>query len=284
MSRHVLSHELGHTYGILEEGPAWACAGACELRLYGTPYSVMGHGLSDYSVFEKVTFGWIDDVLSPGNGSFELGAIDRRVGVAQAARVVVAGAEYWLEYRPPVPLWPAGDPTATPGLVVYAGPNGVDDQTSRFPSRNLLLLDPAGTGSPSVEPGETFFVPGAFSIHVADAGIDRARLEFRWTDARRPASPRLLAPPARIRSRAVEVSWRPTRDGGSGIGSYELRLDGGPARVVPAARGIGTLLVPVATRLRLTRLALGRHRLAVVAVDRAGNRSAPAVRSFRVVR
>jgi hypothetical protein len=48
LNRHVLAHELGHTYGVIEEGPAWVCDRGCHSVPYLDPFSVMGHGWSDY--------------------------------------------------------------------------------------------------------------------------------------------------------------------------------------------------------------------------------------------
>ena len=185
----LLAHELGHLYGVPEEGPAWICTGgSCRPENYASPYSVMGHGLGDFNAFEKVAFGWIDDVLVPSAGTFALGPIDRSSALPQAARILAAGDEYWLEYRPPAPLRDPGQGHAAPGVIVHAGDNGVVDESSRFPQRNLLLVDPAGRGRPSVRP---------------PAGVDRSG------PAVRAADPRARGPrPARPRDRALALRAR----------------------------------------------------------------------------
>jgi hypothetical protein len=283
MDRQVFAHELGHTYGISEEGPAWVCdGGRCEQRNYESPYSVMGHGLGDYSAYEKVTFGWVEAVARPaGNGTHAIGAIDRPSYGAQALHVLVAGDEYWFEYRPPRPRWEYDEPTATPGLAVYGGPHGLDEVASRFPVRNLLLRDPIGNGRSSVGDGETFRVPGAFEVRVAAMGADRAEAAFRWLDRTRPAAPRIVAPAASTRGRNVVVRWRPPREGGSGIAAYEVRLDGRLRRTVPAVRALDRLLVAAEPETVFRGVRPGLHRVTIVAVDRAGNRSAAATRRFR---
>jgi hypothetical protein len=245
----------------------------------------MGHGLGDYSAYEKFTFGWLDNVARPrGAASFAIGAIDRPSSDPQALHVLVAGDEYWLEYRPPAPRWDYHEPSATPGLAVYGGPNGVDGLASHFPVRNLLIRDPAGTGRPSVQAGETFRTPGAFEVTLTDASSDRAQADFRWIDVVRPAAPRIQAPRALVRGGRVAARWRVPRDGGSGIGSYEVRLDGRLRATIPTMRALGRLLVSVEPELVLRRVGPGHHRLEVVAIDRAGNRSAAAATRFRVAR
>jgi hypothetical protein len=58
----LLAHELGHNYGVTEEGPAWVCAGgSCEVESYADPFSVMGHGSGHFGAYEKYVFGWIDE-------------------------------------------------------------------------------------------------------------------------------------------------------------------------------------------------------------------------------
>jgi hypothetical protein len=286
MDRQVFTHELGHTYGISEEGPAWVCdAGRCEQQNYESPYSVMGHGLGDYSAYEKFTFGWLDSVARPGgNARHAIGAIDRPSSDPQALHVLVAGDEYWFEYRPPQPRWDPDEPTATPGLAVYGGPHGLDELASRFPVRNLLIRDPVGRGRSSIAERETFRVAGAFEVTLTAMGADRAEAAFRWLDRTRPAAPRIVAPSRTTRRSNIIVRWRPPRDRGSGIGAYELRVDGRLRRTVQTVRAFERLLVAVEPEVSLGRLRPGLHRVSIVTVDRAGNRSASTTRRFIVRR
>jgi hypothetical protein len=270
LNRHVLAHELGHTYGVIEEGPAWVCDRGCHSVPYLDPFSVMGHGWSDYGAWEKFQFGWLDGVPRASRaGAFSLGAIDRLSSEPQALRVVVAGDEYWFEYRPAPPLWAYGSREAAPGVVVHAGSNGLGE-AGRFPGRNYLVFDPARRGRPSIQPGETFSVAGAFTVAVSSAGPETAGLSFRWSDRTRPARPRLLRP-LRRGSRLI-VRWRRGIERGSGLAAHEISVDGRLVARVQAVRETAGLLVVSDDRLTL-RLPRGRHRLAVLAVDRAGNRS-----------
>jgi hypothetical protein len=265
--RQVIVHELGHTYGVSEEGFAWVCAGrgGCGPEAYRNPFSVMGHGSSDFSAWEKHAFGWLDRVAGPA-AIVTIGAIDRPSAHPQALRVVAAGDQYWFEYRPPAPVWPYDAGDAAAGVAVYAGWNGLPE-AGRYPGRDLLLYDPIGRRRPALTAGETFAVRGAFALRVASTGAESAELAFRWTDRTRPAPPllRVLA-----RGRRVELTWKRGLERGSGISRHDVLIDGRP-------------LFPVASRDRVSlRLSPGRHRLEVVAVDRAGNRSRAAIKVVSV--
>lgn len=74
----------------------------------------------------------------------------------------------------------------------------------------------------------------------------------------------------------IGVGRRASRDTGTGVKEYLLAVDGGPPTTVPASPVQHTLGLP------LTGLAAGRHRITIVAVDYAGNRSSPATRSFNL--
>jgi hypothetical protein len=277
LDRELLAHELGHTYGVSEEGTAWACAPRCASRPYLNPFSVMGHGSSDYSAWEKHRYGWLDritDLERPG--SYRLGAIDRSTTDAGALRVLVAGDEYWLEYRPPTPVWAYEAPEADSGVAVYGGANGLGEP-ARFPGQNLLLFDPVRRGRPTVHAGETFSVPGSFSARVAAVGPDSADVVFRWTDRTRPGRPLRLRTVRK--GRWVFVRWLRGAERGSGLAAHELYLDGKRVGRLGAARRVADAVVPNDDRFSL-KAAGGRHRVAVVAVDRAGNRSRAATRAL----
>jgi hypothetical protein len=121
-------------------------------------------------------------------------------------------------------------------------------------------------------------VRGVFAIRVESAGTDSAELAFRWTDRTRPAKPKILS--ARIRRGRLFVRWRRGLERGSGVAAHEVFVDGRRAGRVPAVRTVANLLVVTDDRFAV-RVGRGRHRLQVVALDRAGNRSRPAGRIVR---
>ena len=133
-------------------------------------------------------------------------------------------------------------------------------------------------GRPSVLSGETFAVRGAFALRVESAGADSAELAFRWTDRTRPPRPKILS--ARVRRGRLFVRWRRGPERGSGLAAHEVLVDGRRAGRIPAFRTVANLLVTTDDRLAV-RVGRGRHRLHVIALDRAGNRSRPAGRILR---
>jgi hypothetical protein len=258
VSKDLFAHELGHTYGVTEEGPAWVCAGGCTAENYGSPYSVMGHGSGHYDAYEKWRFGWIERI-GPfvRDGAYGIARIDRASTLPHALYVVSGADEYWIEYRPEV-AWP----------VVHAGPQAASVSASRFPGRNLLL---AGARS------ATFPVRGAFQVTLSGADGEQATLRFRWTDRTPPSRPRLSVV---ARGRTVFLRF-PASDSGSGVDRYELRVDGRPRATVSTVALVAQELIPHEAR-RVFRLTRGAHRIRVVAVDRAGNAGSGAVRTVRI--
>lgn len=95
---------------------------------------------------------------------------------------------------------------------------------------------------------ERYVARGLFSVTRAG--------EFRWLDRKRPTMPRVRALDATV------LWWTRSTDRDSGVASYRVTLDGQP------------LATTTQTSITLPQLR-GAHRLAVVALDRAGNRSRP---------
>lgn len=87
---------------------------------------------------------------------------------------------------------------------------------------------------------------------------------FSWLDRKRPSVPR-----ARALDHAY-LSWTRSADGDSGVAEYRVTLDRTP------------LATTTDTGIALPPLPEGGHRITVVAIDRAGNRSLPGVVSLHV--
>ena len=152
----LIVHELGHTFGLPHAGAAAVCGTWCVTQEQGDLYSPMGIGFADFSAYEKEQLGWIPRqprVARPGKYlvyPVSPSAITRQALVIQAPE-----GEYWLEQRPGLP---------TPGLIVRL----VNPETASraFIAPTTLLLAPVRTGHPVVAPGQTFRVPGEFSVKV----------------------------------------------------------------------------------------------------------------------
>ena len=195
MDRHVVAHELGHTYGIIEEGPGWACVGSrCEAHNYANPYSVMGHGLSDFNAFEKLTFGWIDRVAQAGrNGEVTIGAIDRPAPTRTSS--TCSPPPTVLVRVPPAPA--RLEPRRADGDAWDSRRRGDERSllaTLTLPQRDLLLSTRRHRTAVRVRRRD-ILGPGRVRRHRP---VDRAHARDRaprWTDRTRPSPPR-SGPPA----------------------------------------------------------------------------------------
>jgi hypothetical protein len=201
---------------------------------YGDPLSPMGTGTLDFSALEKLKLGWISSVRrADRSGTYGVADIDEPSSSPQALVVPTASGEYWIEHR--------GD-------------------SDRFIARIVRPNDPA---HPVYL--KSVYVGQAHGRYVAPKMFRVTRgFGFRWLDRTRPTAPR-----AHGLDNAY-VSWRPSRDGGSGVAQYRITLDG---RLIATTSELG---------VALPQLADGGHRVTVVAVDRAGNRSRPGVVSLNV--
>jgi hypothetical protein len=231
-------HELGHTYG-LAHARRETCRG-CSKDEYGDPFSPMGHGLLDFSAYEKLQMGWLHEVAQIARpGMYGIGRPDVQ-GATPYALVVETGLhEYWIEQRL--------DATP-PGLVIRT----IEPDLSEFMAApELMLYIPELT----VGRGEAFRVGGVFSVRYETVG----RVRFTWLDHTGPSAPSVYVG-------AGQVTWS-SRDRGSGVASCTVALDG---RAVGRGPAKGSLPVPSVKR--------GKHRVSVTCVDRAGNRSRATVR------
>jgi hypothetical protein len=263
MSAWAIVHELGHTYGLAHaHGKICQSGGNCRQEEYGDPFSPMGHGLVDFSAYEKLFFGWIRDVARMTRpGSYEIGRPDDP-NAAPHAFVVAAGAgEYWFEQRLDV---------ETPGLAVRIVELDVPDDDLEPPT--LFIDDPSGRNRPTLESGETFRVQGAFSAHYAATAAGRAALTFQWLDRTGPQPPRVVAPARARAGRQLRISWT-SSDPGSGVASCTLSVD---RRVITTGDASG--------RASVGPLRRGVHTVSVVCSDRAGNRGRATVKRLRVAR
>jgi hypothetical protein len=217
----------------------------------------MGTGLVDFSAYEKLALGWIRDVSTATTpGSYPIGRPDVLSATPHALVVRSGAGEYWFEQRLDV---------EPPGLAVRTIEPDVPDDDLTPPT--LFLNQPTGAKRPTVAAGETFRVPGTFSIRY-----DGSSVLFAWTDRRRPRAPRLSVPRRAAVGKAVRISWT-SDDSGSGIASCTLSID---RRTVTRGEAKGIFSVAPLKR--------GQHRVSVACVDRAGNRSPATVKRIRVGR
>ena len=73
------------------------------------------------------------------------------------------------------------------------------------------------------------------------------------------------------------MTWRDSVEAGSGVARYEVSLDDHPAVSIQQQTEYGLL-----NTLKLGHVTRGAHKVTIVGIDRAGNRSRPATRRFVV--
>jgi hypothetical protein len=279
MTRTLVTHELGHTFD-LEHAHMHDCSGVvCTEIEYGDPFDTMGSGPGGYNAYERWKAGWLSNIAyARAAGEYVIDQHEQVSTTPQALVIETAQADYWLDHREPIGVDAvfAGTPLVT-GIEVHGGPplsNPI--VVSEFGTWNSLLPNPGGRGRPVLVPGDTFEVKGAFRATVLRHEGTTVTVRFEWTDTTRPARPRFTLPKRAKRGKTVVVEWeRGTDERGSGVARYEVRADGKLRATVQE-----DFKVPPQARVRFpTR---GSHTVSIVAIDRAGNRSAATVKRLSV--
>jgi len=270
----TIEHELGHTFGL---NHAWALACAtCRPVEYADPYDAMG-GLSggQYNGLEKALAGWLKNVpTATSNGDYAIEQLEQPSPQPQALVIETARNEYWLDHREPLLEDAALSNAIMGGVEVHANPSPDDTLgASRYQPGNVLIRNPTGSGADAIRPGQSWGERGAFSLTVVDHVGTHVDVRFRWTDTTRPGRPPVYSPAGVVRSRKIDIEWGRATETGSGLASYAVLLDGKLRKTLPADAP-RQLLVPTPRR--------GAHVVAVVAVDRAGNRSRPGLSRISV--
>ena len=267
LNRHLVAHELGHSYGLAHANTTSCRRHGCPAVEYGDPYDTMGEGDGDFGAESKVKLGWLTRVAKPSSsGVYGLDPLERPSAGNQAIVLTTAGDEYWIEYRAQ-----RGGPRAGPGVLLRVSPSPDLRGPETDAARNLLLANPSGRGHPELRTGERFVDPGAFTLTVLRPMSGHARLRFSWTDKVAPKAPHLMSS---VVGGNLQLTLESAKEDGSGVANYIVTLDGGAVHRVANDATDEPVIVG--------RPLPGTHTLRVVAVDRAGNRSAPAVRRFRV--
>jgi hypothetical protein len=164
----TIVHELGHTWGLPHAGAAEHCGTFCVIQEGGDPYSPMGVGFGDFSAYEKELLGWIDPqprVTKPGRYRVYPNAAKKGL---HALVLNAADGQYWIEQRPDL---------STPGLIVRVV--HLEESNWPFAPASTLMLGPIRPGHATILPGQTFTVPGSFSVRLALGKKTPALLRLR---------------------------------------------------------------------------------------------------------
>jgi len=157
----LLLHELGHTWAVAH-ARSTLCVGLCGQDEYGDPYSPMGSGGDDFTVYEKHELGWGPRVrVVRTSGRFAIGRADRSGTLPVALRVPVGPLDWWIEFRPAPRAAGETEGTLRGGVLVrYV------DTRETFPGQgppSTLVLNPSGA-APTLSPGKQLKVPHGFTV------------------------------------------------------------------------------------------------------------------------
>jgi hypothetical protein len=163
-------HELGHTLGLghAQSSNCPVNPLRCARDGTGDTLSPMGRGTVDFSVYEKVTLGWIPAqtrITAPG--TYVLATPTVRTKLRQALIVETFEGAWWVEYR--------SHPFR--GLVVRFVEQDVP--RSPFAPASILITNPTKAGRPWIARGESYRLPGSFRVTLLRAGTAQAQVRLR---------------------------------------------------------------------------------------------------------
>ena len=163
----VIVHELGHTWGLPHAAAAERCATFCVTQQEGDPITPMGIGFVDFSAYEKELLGWIErQPRITKAGRYAITSAGVRRGL-HALVFDASSGQYWIEQRP--------DRTS-PAVTVRIVHPEVDFGSA---ATSTFLLGPIRPGHATITPGQTFSVPGAFSVKLGVGTKTPAQLRVR---------------------------------------------------------------------------------------------------------
>jgi chitodextrinase len=285
MSLRTMAHELGHNFGT-HHASTLACTeggvrvtltasgSGCTSSEYGDPFTVMGASTRKPTAFSLANFGWLpgtSTATATVTGEYALTSVYGAYGAVQQLRIQRTTSTYLaLELRQPASLFDTfalADPAVTGVSVRITGELTTRTQSQLLdmtPSTTSFADAPLGAGRTWIDP-LTGIGLTTVSVSAGSAVVHVAFGSSPGSDTTAPTTPGNLRATALDASR-VSLTWSASTDA-VGVTGYRVSRDGVVVATV-AATGTGftdTGLAPVTG-----------YAYQVVAVDAAGNASAPA--------
>jgi hypothetical protein len=172
---HLIVHELGHTFG-LGHAAASSCPLTCTVDTQGDPYSPMGVGFVDFSVYEKSVLGWVGpQPHAHAAGLYTIASAGPAASRPQALVVGTRFGQWWFEYRT----------RPRPGVLArFIALDDLENPAPPFAPSARLILDPVHHGKPWIARNETYAADGTFTIRVTRTSPRAAVLRLAWVGRR----------------------------------------------------------------------------------------------------
>src|SRR5262249_53159463 len=160
LSTYVVSHELGHNYGLLHahslDCGATTTGASCSRSEYGDPFDPMGGSARQSNAFNKaIELSWLTGAsvahISSGTGTFTLSPLESNSGVRALQISPPTGPAFWVEFRQSIGF---DNGLNMNGALVHYGP-------STAGGTDLLDMTP-GTGTfsePALDASHAFTDP-----------------------------------------------------------------------------------------------------------------------------
>jgi len=168
LSTYVVSHELGHNYGLLH-AHSWDCGATaigptCTRSEYGDPFDTMGNALRQFNAPGKASIlAWLTGgsiaTRSSGSATYTLSPLESGSGLrALQLPTSVSGRTYWVEFRQATGFDSglSGNANVMNGALIHLAPSAVG-------GTDLLDMTPGTSGfsDAALDVGNAFTDPAA---------------------------------------------------------------------------------------------------------------------------
>lgn len=187
----VVIHELGHVFGMGHAGllTCWyeQAKRLCSADPYGDTADVMGGAstsnilayVGDFGALQKARAGWLNPVYIAHSGTYRLAPLERMSSLPQALVIRGSAYEYWIDEREAVANDAhLGGPAVT-GFAVHRI-NEDPFAPGADPLRPDYLVPNAHSSSYYTRVGQTFTLPGVFTLTALARSHGVMSIRFRW--------------------------------------------------------------------------------------------------------